>query len=68
MLKNCKELEIYKKNWLIERFCLVTILNFSLFSARKSVQRIVQFWADISFDILRILIFHCFLMISEKNW
>ena len=46
---------------------MVTILKFSLFNACKSVHRAELFKQIMWFDLLRIMFFYFFLMISEKK-
>ena len=43
LLNFCEKLNIYKHR-LIQRFCLDTILNFTLFSACKNVYRVEELW------------------------
>ena len=55
--KNCKTW-IFGKHQLIERFFVVAILKFSLFSACKSVHRAELFKQIMWFDLLRIMFFY----------
>ena len=68
MPKNCKTF-ILGKHQLIERFFVVTILKFSLFSACKSVHGEENYFLGryCGLTYQKLCFFIVFLMISEKN-
>ena len=59
MLKK-REALVFVKHRRIERFFVVTILKFSLFSACKSVHRVERFKQLVEFDLFRIRLFFFF--------
>ena len=59
---------IFIKPWLIERFCLVTILKFSLFSASKNVHEVMQFSANNMSRFSRNFNFLLVYLKKNDNW